>query len=94
MDFLKQIPNSKNFPYWVTTAAFACAGYAFYGWISAEQRCAARESEIQAQARAQIQEVIRDCELQKQKAQERLELFILESSKKYTDLAKQVYKRK
>lgn len=94
MDFLKQIPNSKTLPYWISAIAFSCAGYAFYGWISAEQRCAARESEIQAQARAQIQEVIRDCELQKQKAQERLELFILESSKKYTDLAKQVYKRK
>ena len=94
MDFLKQIPNSKNFPYWVATAAFACAGYAFYGWILAEQRCAERESEIQAQTRVQIQEVVRDCEEQKKEAQRRLEAFVLESSKRYTDLARQVYNRR
>ena len=95
MDFLlKNLPNSKTLPYWISAIAFSSAGYAFYGWVQAERLCAERESQIQAQARAQINEVIRDCELQKRHAQERLEEFIVESSKKYTDLARQVYKRR
>ena len=94
MEFLKQIPNSKTFPYWVAAAAFACAGYAFFGWVDTERRCAERESEIMAQTRVQIQEVVRDCEEQKKEAQRRLEAFVLESSKRYTDLARQVYNRR
>ncbi len=89
-----QMPNKQTLPYWICAIAFSAAGYAFWGWNQSEQRCAARESEIQAQTLAQIRAVVADCEEQKKEAQRRLEEFILESSKKYTDLARQVYKRK
>lgn len=85
LDFL---PTQKNLPYWVAGLAFSAAGYAFAGWIMAERACAEREAEIQRQARAQIQQVVADCERDKQRALDELRRFVTESGNKYAALAK------
>ncbi len=87
--FKFEIPTAKSLPYWLTGIAFTAAAVAFAGWIGAEQRCAERESAIHAEARAQINAVLTECEADKRKAMEELKAFMKESGAKYEALLRQ-----
>lgn len=91
---VSNLPTGKNVMYWLLSIAVSASAFAFGGWIRSEQECARREREIQAEADERVRNIIMSCEEQKKIAQDELRAFMIQSSDRYTTLAREISKKK